>query len=61
MEITETPNDEEFTQEEILAVLSKFNPNKAPGEDGLNSEILLQTFNSFPTFVTEIYNQYLKR
>jgi hypothetical protein len=34
------PDDEEFTKEEILAVLEKFDPGKAPGEDGLNSDII---------------------
>ena len=62
-QITEAPdisNNEEFTQEEILAALAKFNPQKAPGEDGLTSEILLKTFKCFPSFLTEIYNTCLR-
>ena len=35
---------------EDVAVVEKFDPRKAPGEDALNSEILLHTFRSFPTF-----------
>jgi hypothetical protein len=49
----DTLDDEDFTKEEILAVLEKFNPDKAPGEDGLNSDILLKIFKRFPTFFTE--------
>ncbi|KAJ4449941.1 hypothetical protein ANN_01348 [Periplaneta americana] len=30
-----TEDDREFTQEEIIRVLKKFDPKKAPGEDGL--------------------------
>ena len=56
----ETPNDEKFTKEEVLLVLEKFNPDKAPGDDGINSEIMLKTFKRFPTFFTEIYNSCLK-
>jgi hypothetical protein len=41
-------------------VIKKFNPKKAPGEDGLTSEILLRAFRSFPFFLTEVYNKCLK-
>ena len=51
----------EFTQEEKFTALHKFDPHKAPGEDGLTSEILLKTFTCFPKFFTEIYNQCLKK
>jgi ribonuclease HI len=56
-----TPDDDTFTKQEIQAVLEKFDPRKATGEDALNSEILLRTFRSFPTFFTEIYNECLRR
>jgi hypothetical protein len=56
-----TTDDEEFTKQEILAVLEKFDPSKAPGEDALNSNVLLHTFKSFPNFLTEIYNDCLRR
>ena len=56
-----TPDDVEFTKEEILAVIEKFDPGKAPGEDGQNSEILLKTFKRFPTFITGLYNECLRR
>jgi hypothetical protein len=50
-----TTADIAFTKEEIQAALEKFDPPKAPGEDALNSDILLSAFRSFPTFFTEIY------
>ena len=51
-----TVDDDDFTKQEILAVLEKFDPRKAPGEDGLNSGILLHTFKCFPNLFTDIYN-----
>ena len=56
-----TPDDIPFTTLEITAALEKFDPRKAPGEDAINSNILLQVFRNFPTFVTEIYNACLQR
>jgi hypothetical protein len=56
-----TPDDDTLTKQEIQAVLEKFDPRKATGEDALNSEILLRTFRSFPTFFTELYNECLRR
>jgi len=50
-----TFDDVEFTKKEILVMLEKFDPSKTPGEDGLNSDILLRIFKCFPTFFTEIY------
>ena len=35
VEPLDTPDDVEFTKEEILVVLEKFDPSKSPGEDGL--------------------------
>jgi hypothetical protein len=57
----DTPDDVEFTKEEILAVIEKFDPIKAPGMDGQNSKILLKTFKRFPTFITGIYNECLRK
>jgi hypothetical protein len=50
VELLDTLGDEEFTKEEIQAVLEKFDPGKAPGEVGLNRDILLKIFKRFPTF-----------
>jgi hypothetical protein len=61
LEPLHTVDDEKFTKQEILGVLEKFDPSKAPGEDGMNSDILLQTYKCFPNFFTEIYNECLKR
>ena len=55
----DTLDDVEFTREEIWAVLEKFDPTTAPGEDGLNSDIFLKTIKTFPTFFTEICNECL--
>lgn len=51
-----TPNDIDFTQEEILAVIKGFNPKKSPGEDGVTSDIILRAFQLFPLFFTTVYN-----
>ena len=56
-----TPDDVEFTQAEILAVLNGFDPKKAPGEDGFTSEILLRGFRLFPLFFTALYNACLNK
>jgi hypothetical protein len=56
-----TLDDVEFTKEELLAVIEKFDPGKAPGEDGQNSEILLKTFKRFPAFITGLYIECLRK
>jgi len=53
--LVDTLDGVEFTKEEILAVLEKFDPSKTPGEDDLNSNIILRIFKRFPTFFTEKY------
>jgi hypothetical protein len=57
----ETEDDKMFSQEKILAVLKKFDPKKAPGEDGINSEMLLRVYRYFPLSLTDIYNECLTR
>lgn len=56
-----TPDDNIFTEQEIQAVLEKFDPCKAPGEDALHSEVLLHAFRSFPILFTQIYNECLRK
>jgi hypothetical protein len=56
-----TPHDEEFTKGEILAVLAKFDPVKAPGQDGWNRDIIMKICKSFPLFFTQIYNECLRK
>jgi hypothetical protein len=61
MESLQTIDDEKFTKQEILVVIEMFDPTKAPGEDGMKSDILLKTFKCFPNFFTESYNECLRR
>ena len=50
----QTSNDLEFTRHEVQAILKKFDPRKAPGEDTLSSEILMHVFRTFTTAFTQI-------
>jgi len=56
----DTANDKAFTKEEIIANLKNFNSKKAPGEDGLTSDILTRAFQVFPLFLTQVYDTCLK-
>jgi hypothetical protein len=56
----DTTDDKALTKEEIIANLKKFNTKKAPGEDGLTSNILTGAFQGFSLFFTQMYNKYLK-
>jgi hypothetical protein len=49
VEPIDTLDDVEFTKEEMLEVLEKFDPRKTPGEDGI------------PTFFAEVYNECLRK
>ena len=51
----DTADDKAFTKDEIIANLKKFNTKKAPGEDGLTSNILTRAFQVFPLFFTQTY------
>jgi len=59
-ELIDTEDDKPFSREEIASVIKRFNPKKAPGEDGLTIEILLRAFRRFPSFLTEVYSKCLK-
>jgi hypothetical protein len=50
----ETTGDKEFTQVEVRQIIEGFNPRKAPGPDGITSEIITLVFKSIPTTVTSI-------
>jgi hypothetical protein len=54
-----TTVDIPFTQQEVQAAMEQFDSQKAPSEDALTSEVLLQVSRSFPTFFTEVYNKCL--
>jgi hypothetical protein len=56
-----TTTDIPFTQQEVQAALKKFHSRKAPREDAITSEILLQVSGCFLTFFTEVYNEFLHR
>jgi hypothetical protein len=56
-----TTDDIPFTQQEVQAALEQFDSRKAPGEDALTSDVLLQVSRSFSTFFTEVYNECLHR
>jgi len=45
-----TEDDKTFSREEMASVIKKFNPRKAPGEDGLTSEILYMLSKAFHSF-----------
>jgi len=57
----DTADVKPFTKEEVIANLKKFNSKKAPGKDGLTSDILIRAFQAFPLFFTELYNACLKK
>jgi hypothetical protein len=57
----ETTGDREFTQDEVRQIIEGFNPRKAPGADGITSEILILVFKSIPKTVTSVYNECLKK
>jgi hypothetical protein len=50
-----------FTQEEARQIIEGFNSRKAPGPDGITSEILTLVFKSLPKTVTSIYNENSRR
>jgi hypothetical protein len=56
-----TPDDCEFTIDEIRRVIEGMVNKKAPGEDGIMAEIFKQTFKIFPTSITAMYNGCLKK
>jgi hypothetical protein len=55
-ETVNSPDDREFTIEEIRNTVERMDNKKAPGEDGITGEIYKQTFEIFPKFITTMYN-----
>ena len=55
-----TPDDREFTREDIGRVIEEMNNKKAPREDGIRAEIYKLTFKIFPKSITAMYNVCLK-
>jgi len=51
-----TEDDKLFTPTEIRDAINGMNKNKAPGEDGITSDILQRAFNLLPKSTTAMYN-----
>jgi len=56
----ETTDDKEFTKDEVRQIIEGLKPRKAPGPDGITSEILKLVFKSIPKNLTSIYNERLR-
>jgi len=59
-ETVNSPDNREFTVEEIRNAVESMDNKKAPGEDGITSKIYKQTFGTFPLFITAMYNGCLR-
>jgi len=55
-----TTEDEQFTPAEIKDVINGMKKNKAPGVDGITSDILQCAFNLLPKSTTAMYNGCLR-
>ena len=55
-----TPDDRKFTRENIRKLIEGMNNKKAPGENGITTEIYKLTFKIFPKSITALYNSCLK-
>jgi len=51
-----SPNNREFSMEEIRNVVEDMDKKNAPEEDGITGEIYEQAFETFPRFITTMYN-----
>jgi hypothetical protein len=56
----QTADDREYTPEEIETAIEVINSKKAPGEDGITSNILQRAYKQFPKLINTIYNQCLR-
>jgi hypothetical protein len=55
-----TEDDKLFTPAEVSDAIQGMNKNKAPGEDGIMSDILQCAFNLLPKSTTAMYNKCLR-
>jgi len=55
-----TPDDREFTREEIGRVTEEMSNKKAPGENGITAEIYKLTFKIFKKIIIPMYDGCLK-
>jgi len=56
----DTPDDKDFTQDEVRQVVEGFKPRKAPGPDGITKEIQQLVYKGLPKTMTVIYNECLR-
>ena len=57
----DTDDDKEFTVQEVRNVVMSMGKNKAPGEDGIPSEVLKSVVEILPRYMTSIYNGCLRK
>jgi hypothetical protein len=57
----DTADDKGFTIEEIRNAVESMGNKKAPREDGITGEIYKSTFEIFPSYITALYNGFLRR
>jgi hypothetical protein len=55
-----SPDNREFTMEEIRSAVESMDKKNAPEEDGITGEIYEQTFETFLKFITAMYNACLR-
>jgi len=60
-ETVNTPGDREFNSAEFRNAVESMNNQKAPGEDGITGEIFKQAFETFPKYITAMYNGCLQK
>ena len=63
--LTETPiqtaDDREYTLEEIGMAIEAINSKKAPGENGITSDIFQHSYKQFPNLINTLYNECLRQ
>ena len=57
----QTANNRDYSPEEMRTAIEAINSKKAPGEDGITSEILQCAYKQLPTFIHTLYNQRLRQ
>ena len=57
----ETIDDRDFSQDEVRQIIEDFNPRKAPGPDGITSDILTLVFKSIPKTNINIQRMFEER
>jgi len=60
-EVIDTDDDKEFTVQEVKNVVLSMGKNKAPGEDGIPSEVFKSVIEILPRYMTAIYTGCLRK